>query len=67
MTSSSRGGGKSQPPLSDERRQSRCAVVASTIIEWYDFGLYNIATGLVFPCLFSPLSIRSSARSTPSW
>ncbi|MGF6505158.1 MFS transporter [Paraburkholderia sp. 32] len=48
-------------PLSDEeaRRQLRRAVIASTIgttIEWYDFFLYSIVTGLVFAKLFFPQS-----------
>ncbi|MBS0420295.1 MAG: MHS family MFS transporter [Proteobacteria bacterium] len=50
-----------QIPLSDsqQRLQLRKAVVASTIgttIEWYDFFLYSIVTGLVFPKLFFPQS-----------
>lgn len=39
--------------------QRRRAVVASTVgtvIEWYDFGLYGIAGGLVFPTVFFPKS-----------
>src|ERR1044072_9219430 len=43
----------------DERTQLRRAVVASTIgttIEWYDFFLYSIVTGLVFAKLFFPQS-----------
>ena len=43
-------------PSSDDRARRR-AVVASTVgtvIEWYDFGLYAIAGGLVFPTLFFP-------------
>jgi hypothetical protein len=42
--------------VSDQRNRRR-AVIASTIgaiIEWYDFGLYSIAAGLVFPALFFP-------------
>src|SRR5215813_5420211 len=51
----------SASPLSaDEHRvQLRRAVVASTIgtaIEWYDFFLYSIVTGLVFAKLFFPNS-----------
>jgi MFS family permease len=48
-------------PLSgqiDEKHRRR-AVVASTVgtvIEWYDFGLYAIAGGLIFPTLFFPKS-----------
>jgi metabolite-proton symporter len=46
-------------PLSDadHSRQLRRAVVASTIgtaIEWYDFFLYSVVTGLVFAKLFFP-------------
>ena len=40
----------------DEKARRR-AVVASTVgtvIEWYDFGLYAIAGGLIFPTLFFP-------------
>jgi len=43
----------------DARTQLRRAVVASTIgttIEWYDFFLYSIVTGLVFAKLFFPQS-----------
>ena len=43
----------------DHRRQLRRAVIASTIgttIEWYDFFLYGIATGLVFAKLYFPNS-----------
>ena len=43
----------------DHRRQLRRAVVAATIgtaIEWYDFFLYSIVTGLVFARLFFPLA-----------
>ena len=43
----------------DHRRQLRRAVIASTIgttIEWYDFLLYSIVTGLVFAKLYFPAS-----------
>ncbi|MFL6573506.1 MAG: MFS transporter [Burkholderiales bacterium] len=43
----------------DARTQLRRAVIASTIgttIEWYDFFLYSIVTGLVFAKLFFPQS-----------
>src|SRR5499433_2274741 len=43
----------------EHRIQLRRAVVASTIgtaIEWYDFFLYSIVTGLVFAKLFFPNS-----------
>jgi metabolite-proton symporter len=43
----------------DARRQLRRAVIASTIgttIEWYDFFLYSIVTGLVFAKLYFPNS-----------
>src|SRR5215510_15286664 len=48
-------------PLSeaDHRTQLRRAVIASTVgttIEWYDFLLYSIMTGLVFGKLFFPKS-----------
>src|SRR3982751_1820732 len=48
-------------PLSaaEASRQLRRAVIASTIgttIEWYDFFLYSIVTGLVFAKLFFPQS-----------
>jgi MFS family permease len=48
-------------PLSDSehRAQLRKAVIASTIgtaIEWYDFLLYSVVTGLVFGKLFFPQS-----------
>ena len=41
----------------EQRVQLRRAVIASTIgttIEWYDFLLYSIVTGLVFAKLFFP-------------
>jgi metabolite-proton symporter len=46
-------------PLSDAEhtRQLRRAVIASTVgtaIEWYDFFLYSIVTGLVFAKLYFP-------------
>ena len=44
---------------SDDRRQLRRAIVASTIgttIEWYDFFLYSTVTGLVFAQLYFPKS-----------
>jgi MFS family permease len=49
------------PPLSDadHRAQLRRAVIASTVgttIEWYDFLLYSIVTGLAFGKLFFPES-----------
>ncbi|MBV9754555.1 MAG: MFS transporter, partial [Hyphomicrobiales bacterium] len=43
----------------DQRVQLRRAVIASTIgtaIEWYDFFLYSVVTGLVFAKLFFPKS-----------
>src|SRR2546427_2568338 len=43
----------------EHRVQLRRAVIASTIgttIEWYDFLLYSIVTGLVFAKLFFPAS-----------
>src|SRR5512135_3453552 len=43
----------------DQRRQLRRAVIASTVgttIEWYDFFLYSIVTGLVFAKLYFPKS-----------
>ena len=48
-------------PLSeaDHRTQLRRAIIASTVgttIEWYDFLLYSIMTGLVFGKLFFPHS-----------
>ena len=47
--------------LSDQEHQVqlRRAVIASTIgtaIEWYDFFLYSVVTGLVFAKLFFPNS-----------
>src|SRR5690242_19879507 len=44
---------------SDQQRQLRRAVIASTVgttIEWYDFLLYSIVTGLAFGKLFFPKS-----------
>src|SRR4051812_39022830 len=48
-------------PLSDSehRAQLRRAIIASTVgttIEWYDFLLYSVVTGLVFGKLFFPHS-----------
>src|SRR5499425_1083003 len=46
-------------PESEHRIQLRRAIVASTIgtaIEWYDFFLYSIVTGLVFAKLYFPHS-----------
>src|SRR6516162_4972666 len=48
-------------PLSEsvQRAQLRRAVIASTVgttIEWYDFLLYSVVTGLVFGKLFFPAS-----------
>src|SRR5260370_24618236 len=43
----------------DQRSHLRRAVIASTIgttIEWYDFLLYSIVTGLVFAKLYFPAS-----------
>ncbi len=43
----------------DHRAQLRKAVIASTVgttIEWYDFLLYSVVTGLVFGKLFFPQS-----------
>src|SRR6195256_799653 len=44
---------------SEHQVQLRRAVIASTVgtaIEWYDFFLYSIVTGLVFAKLFFPES-----------
>jgi hypothetical protein len=49
----------------EHTRQLRRAVIASTVgtaIEWYDFFLYSIVTGLVFAKLFFPKTIPSPAR-----
>jgi MFS family permease len=46
-------------PKSAHRTQLRRATIASTVgttIEWYDFLIYSIATGLVFGKLFFPKS-----------
>ncbi|HVY15661.1 MAG TPA: MFS transporter [Rhodopila sp.] len=63
MQANSRSTGTATPDdrreSEDDRRNRRRAVVASAIgaiIEWYDFGLYSIAAGLVFPALFFPSS-----------
>src|SRR5215475_13297349 len=43
----------------EHQRQLRRAVIASTVgtaIEWYDFFLYSIVTGLIFAKLFFPNS-----------
>src|SRR5437762_7979744 len=44
---------------SEHQTQLRRAIIASTVgtaIEWYDFLLYSIVTGLVFAKLYFPLS-----------
>jgi metabolite-proton symporter len=44
---------------SEHQRQLRRAIIASTVgtaIEWYDFFLYSVVTGLVFAKLFFPES-----------
>ncbi len=46
-------------PESEHQSQLRRAVIASTVgttIEWYDFLLYSVATGLIFGKLFFPHS-----------
>jgi len=48
-----------EPPEYDRKIQLRRAVIAATIgttIEWYDFFLYSVVTGLVFAKLFFPKS-----------
>src|SRR5436305_3812068 len=45
--------------VEEHQTQLRRAVIASTIgtaIEWYDFFLYSVVTGLVFAQLFFPKS-----------
>ena len=47
------------PLVEDQAVQLRRAIIASTIgtmIEWYDFYIYGIVTGLVFGKLFFPES-----------
>lgn len=59
---------------SEHRTQLRKAVIASTVgttIEWYDFLLYSIVTGLVFGKLFFPnsdplMGVLQALRSVPS-
>src|SRR5689334_25083305 len=52
--------GRHEQLTSDEAaRQLRRAVIAATVgttIEWYDFFLYSIVTGLVFAKLYFPKS-----------
>jgi MFS family permease len=51
--------GAASPLVQDQATQLRRAIIASTIgttIEWYDFYIYTIATGLVFAKLFFPES-----------
>ncbi|RQH06917.1 MFS transporter [Paraburkholderia dinghuensis] len=53
------GAGTARLSEEEAQRQLRRAVVASTIgttIEWYDFFLYSIVTGLVFAKLYFPQS-----------
>ena len=52
-------------PESDDRRQLRRAVIASTVgttIEWYDFFLYSTVTGLVLAQLYFPKSDPAVGR-----
>lgn len=46
----------SSPGNARDRRRAAIASTVGTIIEWYDFGLYAIAAGLVFPQLYFPKS-----------
>ena len=49
------------PLVGDQAVQLRRAIIASTIgtmIEWYDFYIYGVATGLVFAQLFFRNPIR---------
>jgi MFS family permease len=51
--------GRDAPTAPDAAQQLRRAVIAATIgttIEWYDFFLYSIVTGLVFAKLYFPQS-----------
>jgi metabolite-proton symporter len=51
--------GAASPLVQDPAVQLRRAIIASTIgsaIEWYDFYIYGIATGLIFGKLFFPQS-----------
>ena len=53
-------------PESTHRTQLRRAVIASTVgttIEWYDFLLYSVVTGLVLAKLFSACSKLSPSIS----
>ena len=57
------------PLVEDQAVQLRRAIVASTIgtmIEWYDFYIYGIVTGLVFGKLFFPESEPLTGHSRPS-
>ncbi len=59
MATSQSGGAPLALSDDDARRQLRRAVIASTIgttIEWYDFFLYSIVTGLIFAKLYFPKS-----------
>jgi hypothetical protein len=54
---------------SEHQIQLRRAVIASTVgtaIEWYDFFLYSVVTGLVFAKLFFRTRTPGSGRSRPS-
>ena len=42
------------------------ASTTGTAIEWYDFFLYGSMSALIFPKLFFPRPISSSARCSPS-
>ena len=56
-------------PESTHRSQLTRAVIASSVgttIEWYDFLLYSVVTGLVFGKLFFPTPSRWSACSKHS-
>jgi hypothetical protein len=44
----------STPNLRAKRRRTIAAIVAGTVIEWYDFALYDTAAGLVFAPRYFP-------------
>jgi MFS family permease len=51
-------GAQVPPPNARAARRATLASTVGTVIEWYDFGLYAVAGGLVFPTEFFPQSDR---------
>ncbi len=57
MSATAYGADEGVAPVTErDRRRAVVASTVGTVIEWYDFGLYGIAGGLIFPTLFFPKS-----------